>query len=97
MTLPGHIAALCGTHSHTEGSGDSSPAQHPSVHFPKTHGKSVIDHLSPLEHILLSALGSDVFALFGINKLLRAISGTQPKARKVQKQQISLQLQLAPS
>lgn len=55
MMLPGHIAVLCGTHLHTEGSGDSFLAQHPSVHFPKTQVKSVIDHLSPLQYILLSA------------------------------------------
>lgn len=55
MLLPGHIAVLCGTHLHTEGSGDSFLAQHPSVHFPKTQVKSVIDYLSPLHYILLSA------------------------------------------
>lgn len=55
MVLPGHIAVLCGTHLHTQGSGDSFLAHHPSVHFSKTQIKGVIGHLSPLQYILLSS------------------------------------------
>lgn len=55
MVLPGHIAVLCGTDLHTEGSGDSFLAHHPSVHFSKTQIKGVIGHLSPLQYILLSS------------------------------------------
>lgn len=55
MILPGHVAVLCDIYLHTEGSGDSFLAQHPSVHFPKAEVKTVIDHLSLLQYILLSA------------------------------------------
>lgn len=55
MLLPARAAALGGTRSHAEGSGGSPPALHPSVHFPTTEAKSVTGHLSPFQHILLSA------------------------------------------